>query len=634
MKEQEHTKLITSFFVLHLLLLLLSSFVQPSEARGPSGENPFTPKAYAIRYWNNKIYKVPRPGFLINKASPLSASDSARFAKLASANSLYTHLDSFCKLANLLCFPDPKISLSSKHSPDGKFAAYSDTNFTNYASGAAGGLNSFKNYSGDENEPLDTFRRYSRDSAGHSDDFTTYAKDGNVVSQTFNTYAAGATGGHGKFTSYADNVNVPGLQFTSYSDEANGRDGSFASYSGDANAGDQGFANYGKNGNGLTNSFGSYGKDSNVVGSTFSGYSETGNSGNDNFTSYGFNGNVPQNKFNSYADGGNAGVETFSSYRDQSNVGDDVFKSYAKKSNIETVKFSNYAASFNEGSDNFTGYGDGAKGQEVGFSSYGQGSDFKGYAKNGVNFADYKNTSSSGSLVSASMVKKGKFVNKWVEPGKFFREEMLKEGTVMPMPDVKDKMPPRSFLPRSILSKIPFSSSKITQMKEIFHGFENSTMEGMLNAALGECERAPAAGENKKCVGSVEDMIDFAVSVLGQSVEARTMESINGSKTDILIGKVRGINGGKVTKSVSCHQSLYPYLLYYCHSVPKVRVYEADILNPNTKAKINHGVAICHLDTSSWSPTHGAFQALGSGPGKIEVCHWIFENDLTWAIAD
>ncbi|CAO2828820.1 unnamed protein product [Amaranthus hypochondriacus] len=630
MKEKQ---LITSLFFIHLLLLLLSSFVYPSTAGGPSGENPFSPRAFAIRYWNNKIYKVPRPEFLLRKASPLTASDSARFTQLASQNSLSTHLDSFCKLANLLCFPDPTNYLSSKQSPDGKFSVYSNQNFTNYATGTAGGLSSFKNYSGNENEPLDSFRRYSRDSAGHHDEFTNYANDGNVISQSFNTYAAGATGGSGKFSVYADNVNVPGLKFTSYSDESNGRVNSFDSYSNEANSGDQGFGNYGKNGNGVINSFGSYNKDANVVGSTFSGYSETGNAGNDTFTSYGFNGNVPENKFNSYADNGNAGIESFSSYRDQSNVGDDIFKSYGKNSNSEKINFGNYAESFNTGSDNFTGYGNGAKGQLIGFTTYGEGSNFKEYVKNGVKFSDYRNNSGSGSIVTSEM-SKGKSVNRWVEPGKFFREEMLKEGIVMPMPDIKDKMPPRSFLPRSILTKIPFSSSKITQLKEFFHAFENSTMDGMLNAALRECERAPSMGETKRCVGSIEDMIDFAVSILGQSVEARTTENVSGSKSDILIGKVRGINGGNVTKSVSCHQSLYPYLLYYCHSVPKVRVYEVDILDPKTKANINHGVAICHLDTSSWSPTHGAFLSLGSSPGKIEVCHWIFENDLTWTIAD
>ncbi|KAB1201855.1 Polygalacturonase non-catalytic subunit AroGP3 [Morella rubra] len=129
-------------------------------------------------------------------------------------------------------------------------------------------------------------------------------------------------------------------------------------------------------------------------------------------------------------------------------------------------------------------------------------------------------------------------------------------------------------------------------------------------------------------------MIDFAVSVLGRNLAVRTTENVKGSKQKVMIGTVKGVNGGKVTKSVSCHQSLYPYLLYYCHSVPKVRVYEADILDVESKAKINQGVAICHIDTSAWGPEHGAFVALGSSPGRIEVCHWIFENDMTWAIAD
>ena len=159
-------------------------------------------------------------------------------------------------------------------------------------------------------------------------------------------------------------------------------------------------------------------------------------------------------------------------------------------------------------------------------------------------------------------------------------------------------------------------------------------MDKMIMDSLGECERAPSVGETKRCVGSVEDMIDFATSVLGRNVAVWTTENVNGFNQNIMVGGVKGMKGGKVTKSVSCHQSLFPYLLYYCHSVPKVRVYEADLLNPESKAKINHGVAICHLDTTAWSPTHGAFVALGSGPGRIEVCHWIFENDMTWTIAD
>jgi hypothetical protein len=26
--------------------------------------------------------------------------------------------------------------------------------------------------------------------------------------------------------------------------------------------------------------------------------------------------------------------------------------------------------------------------------------------------------------------------------------------------------------------------------------------------------------------------------------------------------------------------------------------------------------------------------ALGGKPGEVEVCHWIFEGDMTWTVAD
>ncbi|MBA0706173.1 hypothetical protein Golax_018299 [Gossypium laxum] len=615
--------------MLNLWNLLFLSFVHFSSFSvtlgGVSG-NPFTPKSSFIRYWNKEVHReIPNTHFLLSKVSPLTAVDSASFSKLAAHNNLASRLPSFCSSAKLFCFPDLSPSLE-KHSKDVNFAFYLDRNFTNYGSDRLAGLDSFKNYSENDNVVVDSFRRYSRDSAGHKDQFSNYASASNVVDQSFNTYGGAATGGSGNFNNYNHEVNVPNVRFTSYSDDSNGHGQTFTHYTEETNAGQQSFSNYGKNGNGVPNDFTSYGKDSNVMGSDFSGYGKTANGAKDTFTSYAFDSNNPVNGFKSYGDGGNAAVDSFSSYRDQSNVGDSSFQSYAKSSNGAKVDFDNYGQSFNEGTEKFTGYGQGADGQSIGFKIYGRNTTFKDYTKKGVTFSRYSNESSTAS---------GKVVvSKWVEPGKFFREKMLKRGMVIPMPDIKDKMPARSFLPRTILSKIPFSSSEIDQLKRIFHAGDNSTLGTIMLDALKECERPPSPGETKRCVGSAEDMVDFATSVLGRNVEVRTTQNVNGSKKNIMIGSVGKINGGKVTKSVSCHQSLYPYLLYYCHSVPKVRVYEADILDPNSMEKINHGVAICHLDTSSWSSGHGAFLALGSGPGRIEVCHWLFENDMTWTIAD
>ncbi|KAK6116508.1 hypothetical protein DH2020_049746 [Rehmannia glutinosa] len=592
-----------SSIVVLLLFTTLNSvpFLNVVVAVAGDGENPFTRRGYLIRYWNKQISNdLPKPSFLLDKASPLTAAQFAVFSKLADdLNTLSDHLPDFCNQANLLCFPDLSPSLE-KHVDIVNFISYRNKNFTNYGSDRIGGADSFENYSDGENVVSDNFRRYSRDSIGHGEKFTGYAAAVNVPDQSFNGYGTTSTGGEGKFSNYNGEVNK--------------------------------FTSYGKNSNGAKNEFTNYAKNSNVMSSIFTNYGETGNGGNDTFTSYGDDTNVPENTYKNYGAESNGAVEKFTSYRSDSTVGDDEFQSYGKKSNAAAVDFENYGQSGSDGGSRFSGYGIDAIGQTVDFKLYNPNTTFKSYAKEGITFANYSNQSSS---MAAKLAEKGKMVNKWVvEPGKFFREKMLKKGNIIPMPDIRDKMPKRSFLPRVIISKLPFSTSDINKLKNFFHAGDDVSMEKILVNSLTECERKPSRDETKRCAASIEDMIDFATTVLGRDVAVRTTENTRGYNGNIMIGEVEGVNGGNVTKSVSCHQSLFPYLLYYCHSVPKVRVYEADLLDPNSKAKINRGVAICHLDTGSWSPGHGAFVALGSGPGLIEVCHWIFENDMTWTIAD
>ncbi|KAL5072744.1 hypothetical protein RYX36_011728 [Vicia faba] len=84
---------------------------------------------------------------------------------------------------------------------------------------------------------------------------------------------------------------------------------------------------------------------------------------------------------------------------------------------------------------------------------------------------------------------------------------------------------------------------------------------------------------------------------------------------------------------VSCHQFLFPYMMYVCHHVSNVRIYHVQIMDLKWKSGINNGVAICHLNTTAWSSHHIAFQILGFGLGKIEVCHWFYEKDHAWTVA-
>uniref|UniRef100_A0A7N0TZY7 BURP domain-containing protein n=1 Tax=Kalanchoe fedtschenkoi TaxID=63787 RepID=A0A7N0TZY7_KALFE len=627
----------SSFLALFLLLSLSLSLVLGKTAEKDlvaAKTNPFTARAALTRYWDAHISNhLPKPAFFFSKASPLNAVDLAVFTKLASDEDALARIgiQSFCSSANLFCQSDVVSTAARAGSQGSDFAVYSNKQFVNYGSGKLGGSDSFNNYSNGLNLPTDSFARYSRDSTGHAGSFSSYARDANVANGTFASYGAGATGGSGGFDSYDTLVNVPHLHFASYDQSANNHKLSFSSYTAETNSGDESFSSYGRAGNGAPAEFKSYADQANTVGSTFTGYGESGNGANDTFRGYGGNGNNPHNNFKSYGNGGNAGVDSFASYRDGANVGDDTFQTYAKNSNSAKVSFGNYGKTFNEGTDLFKEYGKGSKNPAVGFKEYGLNTTFRSYADKGINFAMY---TKPGAVENRASEKQSTGQNRagksWVEPGKFFREAELKQGTVMMMPDIRDKMPQRSFLPRAIASKLPFSTNALPRLKRVF----GATLERVMAGSISECERAPSRGETKRCVGSGEDMIDFATSVLGRSAVVRTTENVNGSKSKILVGKVVGINGGKVTKSVSCHRSLYPYLVYYCHSVPEVRVYEAELLEVETRQKMNRVVAICHVDTSAWSRTHGAFVALGSGPGEIEVCHWIFENDMTWSSAD
>ncbi|XP_057873505.1 polygalacturonase 1 beta-like protein 2 isoform X2 [Cryptomeria japonica] len=289
-------------------------------------------------------------------------------------------------------------------------------------------------------------------------------------------------------------------------------------------------------------------------------------------------------------------------FKNNSNGSLQISRNYAPGSKVKDEGFAT--------SSEFAQYGNGFNSPSVAFTSYSFKFTFKNYARNDITFSNYKAMS--------------------VEAGKFFRENLLVQGKTLLMPEIKDFMPKRSFLPASLANNLPFSTQTLPELMKMFHIPENSSMAAIMARTLRQCERAAVKGEIKKCVRSVESMAEFVVSVLGSKVEVLTTESTAGSGHNVSVGAVMGKGGGKITRSVSCHQSLFPFLVYYCHSVPKVRVYQAALLSMKEEKKINEGVAICHLDTRQWSAKHAAFVALGHEPGEIEVCHWIFENDLVW----
>ncbi|XP_042492829.1 polygalacturonase 1 beta-like protein 1 isoform X2 [Macadamia integrifolia] len=209
----------------------------------------------------------------------------------------------------------------------------------------------------------------------------------------------------------------------------------------------------------------------------------------------------------------------------------------------------------------------------------------------------------------------------------YFRESMVKEGDFISVPDLRDPVSYKSFLPQSLASNIPFSFFRIKELKKLFGIVDESTMDKYIHNTLEICEKCSIQGDECTCVTSAEDLIDFVVEKLGHHLSVWSTESVEGSYENVRVGSIKLIHGNLAELPALCHSQPFPFQVYYCHVLEKVKVYAVDI---HARKKVNHAIMACHYNTSAWNSNHLAFQLLGFGPGLIEVCHWINENGVVW----
>ncbi|XP_043710202.1 polygalacturonase-1 non-catalytic subunit beta-like [Telopea speciosissima] len=152
----------------------------------------------------------------------------------------------------------------------------------------------------------------------------------------------------------------------------------------------------------------------------------------------------------------------------------------------------------------------------------------------------------------------------------YFRESMVKEGGFMPIPDLRDPMSYKSFLPQPLASKIPFSFTRIKELKKLFGVVDESNMNEYIEDTLEVCERKPIRGEQFTCATSAEDLIDFVVEKLGHHICVWGTESVEGSYENVTIGAVKLIYGNLSEPPALCHSQPFPFQVYYCHVLQKV----------------------------------------------------------------
>ncbi|KAJ9567934.1 hypothetical protein OSB04_003900 [Centaurea solstitialis] len=285
-----------------------------------------------------------------------------------------------------------------------------------------------------------SFSNYGAAHIGGGDTFKNYSENTNLP-PGFARYSGAATSHHEGFTSYGTDANVAGSNFTSYASDATGGAVTSRRTCRGSTCRTSVFELC-KNGNGVPVGFAGYGDTSNVIGSTFSHYSELGNAANDTFKAYSTNANNPKNEFRSYGGGAEmpgrilsihgSSNHRFQYLRDELHVQ----RVHQNRCLVRSIHESRLERGFREAGSRF--------GKQMG------------------------------------------------RTGEVFREKSLRKGSVVTMPDIVDKMPKRSFLPRAITSKLPFATDKLSDVKEIFRARDGTVLDRVLTDTLSECERAPS----------------------------------------------------------------------------------------------------------------------------------------------
>lgn len=217
----------------------------------------------------------------------------------------------------------------------------------------------------------------------------------------------------------------------------------------------------------------------------------------------------------------------------------------------------------------------------------------------------------------------------------FFLLDNLKKGTSMQIYFPKREKIGSSSSTTPLLTKeeadrIPFSSKYLPELLQRYRFSHGSPQAIAMENALRQCEIEPIKGETKFCATSIESMLEFAQKIFGLESHVETLSTRH--LTALRSTLQRYIIAAEpqqiwAPKTVACHTMPYPYAVFYCHyQESESRVYRVHLV-------AEHGdeveaIAVCHMDTSQWSPHHVSFRILGTKPGASPICHFFPADHL------
>ncbi|XP_039065060.1 BURP domain protein RD22-like [Hibiscus syriacus] len=208
----------------------------------------------------------------------------------------------------------------------------------------------------------------------------------------------------------------------------------------------------------------------------------------------------------------------------------------------------------------------------------------------------------------------------------YFFQEDLHPGNMVKLPILTKEKDSATFLTQQVADSIPFSTEKFPEILNYF-SFESESIEAKsMEQTIKGCEREVMQGEHMFCATSFESFVGSSVSMLGENIQLLANE-LEKEPNEPVFTIGRGIqNMGE--EELVCHKMQYPYAVFLCHSIDRTVVYKVPLVGTDgTKAK---ALAICHKDTSAWSPNHPAFQILNIKPGTVPICHFVIRDTLIW----
>ncbi|KAJ3701082.1 hypothetical protein LUZ61_004787 [Rhynchospora tenuis] len=183
-----------------------------------------------------------------------------------------------------------------------------------------------------------------------------------------------------------------------------------------------------------------------------------------------------------------------------------------------------------------------------------------------------------------------------------------------------------SFLPREEADRIPFSFAKFDQILDHLAIVPGSTAAKHVENTLRDCENPDFKGERKFCATSLESMIEFVTSELGNDVRVTTTGHAKDEQQEAtykIAAEGKEMPGDKL---VVCHPMPYPYTIYYCHVNKATKAYVTPLIGKDG-SMVNTGT-VCHFDTSAWNAFF--FEMLNVKPGTKPICHFVPQDHLLW----